>query len=487
MTGRAGQATEQRGAAPSYPLLLLTVCLGGVLAPLNSTMLAVALPELRRQFGVGHAEIAWLVSAYLIAMAVAQPLGGRLGDQLGRTPVFRAGLLLFLALSVAAAAAPSFPLLIVLRTGQALVGAAVIPNGMAMLREAVPVERLGRSSGITGSAVSIAAAVGPLLGAGLLAVGSWRLLFLMNIPLVAAGLISLTLLNYAGRRLRLRLSLDWPGAIAFAAVLVAVTVLLNSLRGPQSQGVLIAAVVAFPLLLMLFVHRQFAASNPIAEWRLFRIRSYAAATFYILLSNLVMYTTILAIPFFVEEVQGKSSLVTGILLGAISIPVAAMSPVVGRISDAVGRRPPVVAGSVLVAVAAAVLLTGLSRGSSPLFLAPLLGLMGLGMGLSVGPSSAAAIESAPRDLAGAAAGTNSMMRYIGSIIGAGILGAVLNKDAGAPGLGLFQLIFAVLLVMSLLAFASSFFVHRFASEAHRPARTPGMPAELAAEGAEAQL
>src|SRR3990172_11547545 len=86
-----GEATAQKtGASPNYPLLLTTVALGGILAPLNSTMLAVALPELRRDFGVGHAEIAWLVSAYLIAMAVAQPLGGRLGDQLGPPTVFLA-------------------------------------------------------------------------------------------------------------------------------------------------------------------------------------------------------------------------------------------------------------------------------------------------------------------------------------------------------------------------------------------------------------
>ncbi|TMB96881.1 MAG: MFS transporter [Chloroflexi bacterium] len=117
---RAGNRAKG-GRTPSYALLLATVSLGGILAPLNSTMLAVALPELRHDFGVGHAEIAWLVSAYLIAMAVAQPLGGRLGDQLGRARVFRTGLILFLVLSLAIALSPAFPVLILLRTGQALV------------------------------------------------------------------------------------------------------------------------------------------------------------------------------------------------------------------------------------------------------------------------------------------------------------------------------------------------------------------------------
>src|SRR3989454_10209223 len=168
--GRRDRASEERASEQGsrYTLLILTVSLGGILAPLNSTMLAVALPDLRRDFGVGHAEIAWLISAYLIAMAVAQPLGGRLGDQLGRARVFRTGLILFLVLSLAIALSPAFPVLILLRTGQALVGASVIPNGMAMLRESLPINRLGRSGGITGSVISFSAAVGPLLGAGLL-------------------------------------------------------------------------------------------------------------------------------------------------------------------------------------------------------------------------------------------------------------------------------------------------------------------------------
>jgi EmrB/QacA subfamily drug resistance transporter len=451
---------------PNYTLLLLTVSLGGVLAPLNSTMLAVALPELRRFFHVGHAEIAWLVSAYLIAMAVAQPLGGRLGDQLGRARVFRAGLIAFLVLSLGCAVAPTFPLLMLLRTGQAVVGAMVIPNGMAMIRESVPVNQLGRSGGLTGSAISISAAVGPLLGAALLALGSWRLLFLVNVPLVGVGLLCQALLAYKGSGNRQKLELDWIGAAAFAVLLVTITVLLNGLRGGQSSLLLVAAIVSLVLFSAVFVRRQFSTVNPIVEWSLFSNRSYAAATGYILFSNLVMYTTILAVPFFVEEVQGKSSGVTGLLLASISMPMVILSPIGGRISDALGRRPMVTCGSVLMLTAVVALLVGIDAASPFVFLAGCLAVLGVGLSLSFGSASAAAIESTSRELAGTAAGTNSMMRYLGSIVGAGILGAVLTTDSGVPGIGLFQLIFAVLLAMSVLAFASSHFIHRFPPEYH---------------------
>ncbi len=444
---------------PNYALLLATVSLGAMLAPLNSTMLAVALPELRHAFGVGHAEIAWLVSAYLIAMAVAQPLGGRLGDQLGRAAVFRAGLLLFLVLSLAIALSPTFPVLILLRTGQALVGASVIPNGTAMLRESLPITRLGRSGGIVGSVVSVSAAVGPPLGAALLELGSWRLLFLMNVPLVAAGLLCFTLLRYPEPDARKTFSLDWIGALALAALLVSVTLLLNSLRGDQSTFLLAAGVVMLPLFSLVFIHRQMSTETPIAEWQLFRNRSYCAATVYVLLSNLVMYTTILAIPFFVEEVQHKGHITSGTLLGAVSIVSAFVAPFSGRYSDLHGRRYPV----------------------SYLYLASMLALLGLGLGLSVGPSNAAAIESSPRELAGAAAGTNSMMRYLGSITGAGILGALLNTDSGTPETGVFRLIFAVLVVIAALAAVSSLFIHRFPADMRgrvyeaAPAPVPTVP------------
>jgi EmrB/QacA subfamily drug resistance transporter len=447
-------------------------------------MLAVALPDLRSDFDVGHAEIAWLVSAYLIAMAVSQPLGGRIGDQLGRANVFRIGLIAFLVLSLACAAAPSFPLLMVFRTGQALVGAAAIPNGMAMMRESLPINQLGRSGGFTGSAISIAAAVGPLLGAALLELGSWRFLFLTNVPLVGLGLFSLAMLHYKGTGIRSPLSLDVVGAVAFAVLLVAVTLLLNGLGGRESTVVLLAATVALVLFGAVFLRRQASSETPIAEWRLFRIRSYAASTLFILLGNFVMYTTILAIPFFLTDVLGREDkLSRGLLLACISMPMIVIGPLAGRLSDSVGRRPLVIAGSLLLIAPVAALTGGISKDVDYGFLAASLACLGIGMSLSFGPVSAAAIESTPRELAGTAAGTNSMMRYLGSIIGTGVLGAVLDTDAAAPDVGVFRLIFAVLVVMAGGALACSFFVHRFPEERlHAPTEATAQPTPAGVPG-----
>jgi EmrB/QacA subfamily drug resistance transporter len=449
-----------RPARPlSRPVLLTTVALGGMLAPLNSTMVAVALPELRADFAVGPGTLGWLISSYLIAMAVAQPLGGRIGDQLGRARVLRWGLGAFFGFSLAAAVAPSLLVLVLMRTGQALVGAAIIPNGLAMLRESLPSDRLGRSLGLIGAAMSLAAAAGPLIGAALLTAGSWRLLFLVNVPFVLVAVICMKWLGYQDRRGRARVALDVPGALALGGILVAVTLVLGSLGGAGDWIAPLVGGVSLLVLVPLFIRGQQASPVPVVEWQLFRRRSFAGATAYVLFSNLVMYTALVAVPFFVEEVMGGGSAASGPLLAAMSAAFAVASPVGGRLSDRSGRRGPALAGGLVVIIAAAGLLAVVTRETSPTLLAGALALLGLGLGLGSGPAIAAATEAAPREEAGAAAGVNSMMRYVGGIAGVGLLSTVFDASGGTPpGVALFGAVFAVLFVVALLAAASTLFI-----------------------------
>lgn len=441
------------------------MALGGVLAPLNSTMIAVALPELREDFGIGYSELGWIISAYLIAMAVAQPIGGRLSDQLGRSRVFRAGLLAFLAFSLAATFAPTFPVLVLLRTGQAIAGAVLIPNGMAMLRESVPVQELGRTNGLNSAMIGASAAVGPLVGAGLLALGPWRLLFLVNVPVVALALLLLARINYQDTPTHERASIDWWGAALFTGLLVAVTFVLGSIRGGAGVTMTVGASVASFILAGLFVFRQVTTKVPITEWRLFRMRTFSAATSHVLLTNLVMYTTLLTIPFFIREVQEKGSGSAGLLIGAMSILMAVMAPISGRLSDAVGRRWPAFIGSWLVLAGSLLMVFGLDTDVSFAYMATALAVLGCGVGMSFGPATTAAIESVPRALAGSAAGANNMMRYLGSIVGAGVLAGALNTGAGSvPGIEVFRITTGLVAAMAALTVVTASMIHRFPPE-----------------------
>lgn len=454
-----GQAAR---TGPSVPLLLGLSSLGAILAPLNSTMIAIALPEIRQEFDLSHAAVGWLISGYLIAMAVAQPLGGRLGDQIGRARVFRAGLLAFLVLSVAATVAPSFALLVAFRMGQAVAGAVLIPNGMAMLRTLAPPEQLGRLNGINGSILSAAAAIGPLLGAAALALGSWRLVFPLSVPLVIAALVLLQRLDIPEERTRQRTPIDWVGTALFVALLSGVTLQLASLRESVSAATSALRWTALGAVALAFAWRQYATSSPAAEWRLFRVRSFAASTAWILLTNLTMYTTLLMIPFFIRDVQGKSTEVAGLLLGAMSVLVAITSPLGGRLSDALGRSPLALIGSSLALAGSLLLLAGLRSDVHALYLAFSLATIGVGLGLGIGAAQTAAVESAPVSLAGSASGTSSMMRYAGSIIGAGALAGVLqDSEAGSADVATFRLVMLAVVITAALAVAASTMIHRF--------------------------
>lgn len=433
-------------------------------------MVAVALPDIRDEFSLSHGAVAWLVSGYLIAMAVAQPIGGRLGDQIGRARVYRGGLLVFLVLAVATPFAPTFPTLVTLRVAQAAAGATLIPNGMAMLRTHAPPVQLGRLNGINGAVISFAAAAGPLIGAVTLAFASWRWLFPISVPFILLALFLLQRLNVRDPERLPRTPTDWIGVGLFVGVLVSITVQLASLREDIAPAASALRWGATALIAVLFIWRQRTTVSPAAEWRLFRVTSFAAATAYSLLSNLTMYTTLLMIPFFIREVQGKGTELSGLLLGAMSVLVAITAPFGGRLSDAWGRRPSAQIGSVLMLIASVALLAGLTPGVSSWYLASCLALLGLGLGLGVGAAGTAAIESAPRAFAGSAAGTSSMMRYVGSIVGAGILAGVLNSDSAGGDVATFRLVMVAVITTAALAVVASMFIHKFVAH-EAPAMT----------------
>ncbi|HEU0074940.1 MAG TPA: MFS transporter [Dehalococcoidia bacterium] len=448
-------------------MLIATVAIANMLTPLNSTILAVALPEIRGAFGVSHAEIAWIVSAYLIAMVVAQPLGGRIGDQLGHARTLRLSMLAFGGFSVAAAVAPSFPLLVAFRAGQALAGGALAPVGIAMLRTSVEPSMLGRSAGITSSVLGLSAALGPLVGAALLGIGSWRWLFLVNLPIVVAGLVCLSLLKFSSDQARGKLNLDFVGSLSLAAVFAAATNLLGTGLGSGSVAIM-AGVVGLIAAAAVFWWSQAKGRFSVAEWALFRSRSFSASTLYVMGSYMVHYTLFISIPFFVKEVHGGSDGTVGLAIFAMTMTMAVSAPIAGQFADRFGRRVPALFGGLLQVVACLSLIAAVSFDQWLAFLTCALILIGASVGVGMNVATVAAVESAPREKAGSAAGTTSLLRYAGSIIGAGLLGLILSTDATAPSTDVFRLLFAILLVTACLVTFLSLSIHRFAESEGSP-------------------
>lgn len=366
-------------SASSDKAVLAAVALSGTLLPLNSTMLAVALPDIASGTGGGVAASSWLVTAYVVAMATLGPFAGRLGDRLGRRRILLWGLFAFAAASAAAGLAPSLELLIAARLGQAVAGSLVFPNAMALLRDALAEGRRAAGFGLLGSAVGVAAAIGPALGGVLVGAFGWRAIFLVNVPVVAAAIV-------------LSLRALPSGAPAAARV--------RSARGQRRRD------WAQPL----------------------RIPVFGAATAAVGLSNLAMYGTLLAVPVVLAGRPGWSAADAGLALAMLSVAMIAVALLGGRLADRRGHRLPAASGLALLTFAGAMLAVMGARPSA-VGLAGALLLAGVGLGLANAALQTAAIEAVEPRHAALAAGLFSTGRYAGSIVSALLLAALLGHDS----------------------------------------------------------
>ena len=432
-------AEPPRARLPAETGILLTVVLGTMLVPLNSTMIAVALPRLIEDFHSRLTSAGWLVTGYLIAMASLQPVAGNLGDRVGRRPLVLAGLAWFAVASLGAGLAPSLPLLIGFRIQQAVAGALIFPNGIALLREIAPPGRLGSRLGFIMGALPLAAAVGPLLAGVLLAFGGWRATFLVNLPLLVAPLVLGWRSIPRSPRASAAGRFDVAGGLLLSVLLVAAAWALN--RGLAASDGIAAAAVACAAA-ALFGVQELRHPQPVVELRLFRNSQFLAANGGVALSNLAMYVTLFALPIVLSRKAGWTSAQIGIVLASMTMTMTmfASSPVGGRLADRRGARLPASFGLALMTASLVPLALTAADLSGAALIAALLG-VGTGLGLATVPLQMAAIEAVDASMTGFVSGMFSTSRYLGSIAGISLLAGPLAP--AASGFGGFRALFAV--------------------------------------------
>jgi EmrB/QacA subfamily drug resistance transporter len=442
-------------AASTERAAVITVALATMLAPLNSTMIAVALPHVIEEFATDMASAGWLVTAYLITMASLQPVAGKLGDRLGRRRLILGGVAYFGLASLGAATASSLSSLLFFRVQQAIAGAIALPNGAALVRELVPADRRGGRFGLVGAAIALAAAAGPPLGGLLVGTAGWRAIFYVNLLLVLPALVIGWGAIPAGAGRGARHPFDLAGGILLSVVLVGSAGLLT--HGPRSHPVLAPALgVGLVVLATIFLGREVRHPDPVLQPRFFLRRAFTAATAAIAFSNLAMYTTLLAIPILLFRSAGWGSEEVGLVLAAMSGGMVVFSPIGGRLADRLGRRWPTVVGLSLLTLGLLPLaLTG--GGITTLALLGGLGLAGVGLGLSAPALQTAAIEAVDPQESGVASGVFSTSRYLGSIVGSSVLAGMLGP--ARDGLGGFVAVFAMAVVAALLSTLASFGLH----------------------------
>ncbi len=452
-TGEAGYRYPRR------TILLLAVSLTGAFIGFNTGMVAVVLPDIRREFDVGLAFASWVISGYLVAFVVLQPVGGRLGDNFGRGRIFFLGIAISMAASVGAAFAWSVPSLILLRVGQAVGWAFLVPNGYAMLREAYPDASRGRAFGWA-SLVSITfAGIGPIVGGAVTEV-DWRGLFFVTAGnLAILGVLSLLSIPTWKPPRPLAGQIDYIGVALLTGTILSIA--LTTTLITDGLPALVTGVSALMLVMALvFWERRFAV--PIILLSLFRIKTFTAGSSAALLSQMMIYTALVITPLYLAEVSDLSSLGVGLLIGGMLIPSGFVSLGGGWLADRLGRRAPIIMGGVMgTATLGGLVAFGLESSVAVYGLS--IGIFGLGFGILHAPLQTAVVEATPTRIAANASGVFQMSRHLGAMLGAALVGSIVGSGVGGSVIGDVRVVFSIMTGAGVVLTLSSLGIHRWPS------------------------
>ncbi|HEX8409473.1 MAG TPA: MFS transporter [Thermoanaerobaculia bacterium] len=431
-THAAKSSAHEELAEPLTPRRFTGLALAALLAPLNSTIIAVALPSIASAFDASAAVATrWLVTGYLVVTIVAQSPAGKLADLFGTSRVLTLGRASFALGALLSAFSPTLAILGVGRVLMAIGGALSIPTVFAQLRNSVPHEKRGRIFGIFGAIMGAAAAAGPLLGGLLTARFGWHSIFFVNVPVVLLSfLLEPPRRTEPSARRAARFDVLGSVILAMAVLLLVAAVDRASILLALGAAVVLAA----------FVFRELRTEDPVLDVRLFTRPAFAGGSSIVGLQNLAMYAMLFLLPFFLASGgSGPAAAGRKLLLFTLSMVVA--SPIGGRLSDAIGARTVGVAGALVATSGAAMFVA-----SGDLFASIIL--MGLGIGVSTGPSQASALSAVSASQAGVASGALSTMRYVGGVVGSGLVallaGGGVTRDARL-------LVFPIVLLISAVA------------------------------------
>jgi EmrB/QacA subfamily drug resistance transporter len=367
------------------------------------------------------------MNGYLLTIAVLVVTAGRIGDMFGRKRVFVAGLLLFGAGSILSGAAQDPQMLIGGRLLQGVGAAPMLTLSLAIVCNVFPTAEQPRALGIWAGVSAVALALGPLVGGALIAL-DWRLIFWINLPIIALGVALILAAAPESTDPEAGTKIDLPGLIALTVGLAAAVLAMIQIEAWTRAAV--AALGALgALALLAFWSIEHRVREPIVEFELFRNGPYfgASAAAFCLVG--AYWSVMFFQPQYLQDVRGYSAIEAGLLILPVTAPMVFISPFSGRLIAAVGSRALMTVG-MLFGAAGLVVLTQIAPDSSYGLLAVGYLLFGISLGLVYAPMSTAAMAAMPRSKVGIASGVLAMDRIVAGALALAATGAVFHTLRG---------------------------------------------------------
>lgn len=422
------------GMPPGMPRLLAvaTITIGLMMSVLSNSMTNLALPYIAKDLAISAESSIWIVNAYQIALMVSLLPVAAFADIVGYRHVYRFGLAAFCIASLGCVLAPSLPWLIAARFVQGISGSAIMSVQPALVRAIYPRNMLGRGLGFNTTVVATSLAAGPSLGAALLQLWSWPILFAVYIPL---GIISFALAErYLPRTTHIHRPFDVVSAVLSGITFGLLIFGIDGIAHGHAPVAIVAELGGALAMGTLFVWRQSKLADPMMPIDVFRRPVFALSISASTCTFTAQGLAFVSLPFFFHTVLGRDATSTGILLTAWPLALATIAPIAGRLAD---RHHAGVLGAIgLTSMTAGLVLTALlPPNPSAADIMWRLVLCGAGFGIFASPNNRLMMNAVPRDRSGSAGGIIASARTLGQTLGAALVALVFAlfdfSDGGA--------------------------------------------------------
>lgn len=416
---------------PNYKWFLLgNIMIGTFMAVLDATIVNVGLPKIMASFGVGLDKIEWVITAYMLAMAVMLPTSGWMADKFGYKRMYFTGLFLFTFGSMLCGISSDENMLIVARIIQGLGAGTIQPLGMAIITREFPVHQRGIALGFWAIAAAASVSFGPLIGGFLIDRFSWPLIFDVNIPVGIIAMLFTIIIQREYKSHKIR-KFDLVGFISVTIFLPLTLYVLSegnaqtNVQGWDSPNILAFGAIAL-IALAVFLTAELTVEEPLLDLRLLRSHNFGMANIILLVFSIGMFGSTFLLPVYLQNSLGYSAFQAGSVFLPVGIIQGFIAPISGRISDKLNAKFPILLGVILLSFS--FFLNSKMSWMTELHSIMLsLYIRGVGMGLIFTALSTISLLEIPREkMAQASAITNSI-RQLGGSLGVAILATLLTS------------------------------------------------------------
>ncbi len=416
-----------RYASASGRWVIAATVLGSGLAALDATVVGIALPTIGRELDAGLGTLQWVITAYTLTLAGLLLLGGALGDRYGRRRIYSIGIGWFALASLVCAVAPNAAVLVAARGLQGVGGALLTPGSLAILQASFAPEDRGAAIGAWSGLGGVATAIGPFVGGYLISAVSWRLIFLINLPLTVAVLAMVARHVPESRDEEVSGRLDLAGAALVTVGLVGLTYgLIAGAEAGWASAEVVGSLLVGAAALGGFVGVEWRTAEPMLPLGLFSSRLFTATNVVTFLVYGALGGGLFLLPIELQTVAGYSPLQAGVALLPVTVMMLLLSSRFGALAGRIGPRLPMTVGPLLVGAGMALLVRAGDGGSYLVDVLPAALVLGLGLAVTVAPLTTTVLAAAPAERAGIASAVNNDIARAAGLLAVAVLPAAVG-------------------------------------------------------------